>query len=156
MKVLLGSVFTAFSVIVTMPVLADGDLPAGQVREIQGELRKRGLYTGANDGIVGPQTELAIRNLQQQGNLQVTGRLDEATLAVLGQRTPEAGRTGGATIRAVQQQLNARGFGAGPVDGVIGERTQVAIREFQARQGLPATGRLDARTVEALGVRAQG
>ena len=42
----------------------------------------------------------------------------------------------------VQQTLNARGFGAGPADGVFGERTRSAILQWQDEHGVDATGYL--------------
>jgi hypothetical protein len=53
-------------------------------------------------------------------------------------------------IRAVQRALEARGLGVGPVDGVLGLRTQAALREFQKGQGLAASGQPDAATVASL------
>jgi peptidoglycan hydrolase-like protein with peptidoglycan-binding domain len=48
--------------------------------------------------------------------------------------------SGGFSLRQIQQLLNARGFDAGPADGVIGNRTRTAIRAYQANYGLPVTG----------------
>lgn len=42
---------------------------------------------------------------------------------------------------AIQRGLAARGFDVGTLDGVIGPQTEVAIRGFEASQGLPLTGR---------------
>lgn len=56
------------------------------------------------------------------------------------------------TVRNVQQALNAKGFNAGPADGQWGPSTEIALKQFQAAQGLPPTGALDARTMNALGV----
>jgi hypothetical protein len=56
------------------------------------------------------------------------------------------------TVRNVQQALNAKGFNAGPADGQWGPSTEIALRQFQTAQGLPATGVLDTRTMSALGV----
>jgi peptidoglycan hydrolase-like protein with peptidoglycan-binding domain len=58
-----------------------------------------------------------------------------------------------ATIRRVQATLNDRGFKAGPANGVLGERTSSALREFQKSENLAVTGRLNPRTLAALGVR---
>ena len=55
-------------------------------------------------------------------------------------------------IRRVQQTLNKRGFDAGHVDGVWGPQTTAAIRNFQMKEHLPASGRLDERTMTALGL----
>ncbi|SLN45460.1 lytic murein transglycosylase [Pseudooctadecabacter jejudonensis] len=42
---------------------------------------------------------------------------------------------------ALQRGLVARGYDLGTVDGVIGARTEAAIRDFQTRQGVAVTGR---------------
>ncbi len=42
-----------------------------------------------------------------------------------------------------QRLLGGLGYRPGPVDGIIGPRTLAAIREFEKRIGLPATGQLD-------------
>jgi hypothetical protein len=55
-------------------------------------------------------------------------------------------------IRRAQQSLQAAGFYAGTIDGILGPQTRTAIREYQARHGLPTTGRLDAATRKSLDV----
>jgi peptidoglycan hydrolase-like protein with peptidoglycan-binding domain len=54
-------------------------------------------------------------------------------------------------IREVQQVLIQRGFSV-EVDGRLGPRTQQALIQFQRREGLQATGRIDSRTITSLGV----
>jgi len=54
------------------------------------------------------------------------------------------------TLRAAQRTLETRGFEVGPIDGILGPRTQAALRAFQGKEGLPRTGRLDADTRKAL------
>lgn len=41
---------------------------------------------------------------------------------------------------ALQEALNAKGYSAGPADGIIGANTRRAVRAFQQSQGLPADG----------------
>lgn len=41
---------------------------------------------------------------------------------------------------AIQRGLKARGYDVGTVDGVIGTKTEIAIRSFQKKQGLTVTG----------------
>jgi Putative peptidoglycan binding domain/FecR protein len=53
-------------------------------------------------------------------------------------------------VRNVQQALDAKGFDVGPIDGVLGPRTQGALRAFQAQQGLERSGQLDEQTITAL------
>lgn len=50
----------------------------------------------------------------------------------------------------LQSRLTSHGFPPGPIDGVIGEKTILAIKTFQAARGLTTTGQADAQTVEAL------
>lgn len=55
-------------------------------------------------------------------------------------------------VRAIQQQLKALGFRVGAADGVYGEQTASALREFQRSQGLRPYGVIDRDTLSALGV----
>jgi len=50
---------------------------------------------------------------------------------------PDPGLSG-EDIMALQRKLNARGYDVGGVDGIIGERTRIAIQAEQVRLGLPA------------------
>ena len=52
--------------------------------------------------------------------------------------------------RLVQQRLQEEGFDPGPADGLLGPRTRDAIRRWQERAGVPATGYLDSAAVEIL------
>lgn len=56
------------------------------------------------------------------------------------------------TIRTVQQSLLDHGVDPGPVDGLIGNKTRQAIRDFQEKEGLHVSGRLDSETQKALGI----
>jgi len=53
-------------------------------------------------------------------------------------------------VRAAQVYLGYAGFDPGPVDGVIGSRTQAALRKFQSNADLVATGVLDDDTFRRL------
>jgi hypothetical protein len=50
------------------------------------------------------------------------------------------GRAAAVTIERMQRALAALGFDPGALDGVLGERTREALRAYQLRKGLPATG----------------
>ncbi|MEX2140701.1 MAG: peptidoglycan-binding domain-containing protein [Pirellulales bacterium] len=58
-------------------------------------------------------------------------------------------------LTGVQYRLNAAGFGAGPVDGILGRRTDRAIRTFQKAYGLKVDGmpgpKTQAKLVEVCG-----
>jgi hypothetical protein len=55
-------------------------------------------------------------------------------------------------IKSAQEALTARGHNPGPVSGRMDEKTQQALRDFQKANNLPATGVLDEKTAEKLGV----
>jgi peptidoglycan hydrolase-like protein with peptidoglycan-binding domain len=127
------------------------------VRKVQQTLTDRGFRTGA-DGIMGPRTQAALKKFQRSENLEPTGQLNRQTLVALGIQKADATasvdehRYSRETVRAVQQTLNSRGFQAGPADGTMNPRTQQALREFQKSENLEDSGRLNPRTLAALGV----
>jgi hypothetical protein len=56
-------------------------------------------------------------------------------------------------LRQVQERLKAVGVNPGPIDGTLGPQTRAALRWYQNTKGLPMTGEIDERTLDALGVR---
>jgi peptidoglycan hydrolase-like protein with peptidoglycan-binding domain len=54
-------------------------------------------------------------------------------------------------IVRVQEALQDKGFDPGPIDGVLGPMTREAVRGYQDRFGMPATGEIDNQTLYALG-----
>jgi peptidoglycan hydrolase-like protein with peptidoglycan-binding domain len=58
-------------------------------------------------------------------------------------------------VKAVQQALKDKGLDPGEVDGKMGPKTQQAIRDYQQKEGLKATGRIDTETASKLGVQAK-
>src|SRR5689334_19119826 len=55
-------------------------------------------------------------------------------------------------VKAAQQALKDQGLDPGPIDGKMGPKTKAALRDYQQKQGLKATGRLDTETASKLGV----
>jgi peptidoglycan hydrolase-like protein with peptidoglycan-binding domain len=53
-------------------------------------------------------------------------------------------------IQLAERRLRDFGFDPGPVDGTFTAQTQVAVRAFQARYGLPVSGLLDHTTRDEL------
>ena len=54
-------------------------------------------------------------------------------------------------VRRVQAALQKKGMSPGHIDGIIGPLTKEAIRRFQDRYGMKATGEIDNQTLFALG-----
>lgn len=57
-------------------------------------------------------------------------------------------------VRRVQAELAVRGFNPGPIDGIMGARTDRALRTFQRDEGL-LEGLLTVETLSRLGIRVQ-
>ncbi|MCA3667746.1 MAG: peptidoglycan-binding protein, partial [Methylobacterium sp.] len=52
--------------------------------------------------------------------------------------------------KILQERLIARGYDVGKPDGAIGALTRAAIRDVEARLGLPQTGRAGGKVFDAL------
>lgn len=146
------------------------DLDRATIRAVQQALDKQGFQVGSADGVWGPQTESAIGNLQRARGMTASGELDAHTLAALGllptgSDRPAPRRPGEAlgpadldpaAIRMIQQALNSKGFEVGSPDGIWGDRTVRALREFQRSQGIEPRGEPDVYTIAALGLLPEG
>jgi peptidoglycan hydrolase-like protein with peptidoglycan-binding domain len=121
---------------------------------LQTALKTAGYYPGEVDGLYGPSTVEAVENLQKANGLPVTGLVDQATDAAL---TAAVASKGGAVAAqaaahtsAVQSTLKLAGYWTGPVDGKWTPELTAALQTFQTALGVPATGAVDAATLNAL------
>lgn len=132
------------------------------VRDVQSRLLALGFRIEPPelaDQAFGPSTEQAVRTFQQERGLLVDGlvgthtwqELVEAGYA-LGDRTLYLRRPlfRGDDVRALQRRLNVLGFDPGREDGIFGEQTAQAVRDFQTNVGLQADGIAGATTIDAL------
>jgi len=62
-----------------------------------------------------------------------------------------AEKTTSSKVRSVQQALSNAGYDPGPIDGVMGLKTQAAMAQYQNDKGLPV-GNMNMETLKALGV----
>ena len=53
-------------------------------------------------------------------------------------------------VKQAQEKLSAAGLEVGQPDGIVGPKTQAALKEFQEKEGLQASGKLDSETLAAL------
>lgn len=136
--------------------------PDPLVRALQSALSQAGYYTGAVDGVAGPQTTSAISAFERDSGRLVIGQAHADLLAAL-----RSHRTAAATpaapvppaaparpaasaavvsadpkIAAVQDALAKAAYGPLVADGVLGGQTRDAIERFQRDHGLPPTGEI--------------
>ena len=65
-------------------------------------------------------------------------------------RTERTSATSPTQVKLAQNLLNQRGFNVGTPDGLIGPKTKRAIMEFQRSAGIPVTGKVDKKLLQAL------
>jgi peptidoglycan hydrolase-like protein with peptidoglycan-binding domain len=63
---------------------SEANLSSNQIRQVQQALGQKGFKAGRADGKLGPETKQALKSFQQSQGLQVTGQLDQQTMAKLG------------------------------------------------------------------------
>ena len=135
------------------------EVDANTIAGIQADLRMRGYPIPRVTGEMDAQTRQAIREYQQGQGVAVTGKPSAALLAELRVASSEPVTAADLTREqraAAQRALNARGYEAGPPDGVLGPRSRGAIRTFQVDNDISATGELTSRTMALLGLGTTG
>ncbi|MBR1822430.1 MAG: peptidoglycan-binding protein [Clostridia bacterium] len=136
-----------------MPIVTDEPLSeeevslaeAERMREAQQMLIDLGCLDGAADGEYGPKTAAALKLFQARNSLMQTGALNDATLEALRRQARAAGEA-----KETQQRLIDLGYLRGKADGIFGERSQEALKLFQAMAELDVTGAMDDATRAAL------
>lgn len=109
------------------------------IKQRQSNLRTHyGYYTGKIDGIEGKNTKTAYRNFQRDNGLEVDGKYGPQTDAKLI-----------SVIKNLQSLLNNKGYNLG-VDGVAGNATAGAVKDFQKNNGLVVDGIAGAKTYAKL------
>ncbi len=101
-----------------------------------------------------------IRSFQQARGLHVTGELNEATQIALEESRWKLGDRSlhlqpspmmrGDDVAALQSRLTEMGFNCGRVDGIFGEMTEAAVKDFQKSAGVKVDGKCGPATIIAL------
>ncbi|MCA9797195.1 MAG: peptidoglycan-binding protein, partial [Candidatus Eremiobacteraeota bacterium] len=146
--------------------LKQGDKDETRVRRLQQLLNQRAEAGLEVDGKFGPRTEMAVADFQHENGIRPNGQVGRRTLDRLNRGiAPEqrldlpevALRSGmkdkpglGEHVANLQQMLNDFGGSKLKVDGAFGRNTEAAVKAFQDKQGLEASGRVDGATRQAL------
>ena len=137
---------------------------SAEVANLQELLSKRSFYNGAVDGIMGPQTRLAIVAAQKNYGLVTDGVAGSQTISALerggsiadrnresiAKTATEAKKASDQEVLALQELLFRRGFYNGAIDGVKGSQTMAAIASAQNAYGLTPDGIAGSQTIAAL------
>lgn len=125
--------------------MSDRPLTEEQIAHVSAILRKIGLAQPAN-GDLGD----AVRAFQQSRGLTVTGEINETTIRALDEAQWKLGDRSlsltnspllhGDDIATLQSRLTEMGFDCGRVDGIYGNKTESAVREFQKSAGVTVDG----------------
>lgn len=146
------------------------------VRRLQDVLTGLGYQPGPIDGISGTRTIEAVTAFQTDAGLTADGLAGRATRAALVTRhengtvastiapagddtpVPTTNSSGilrkgsrGADVLRTQDLLVAAGYAPGPIDGIFGPKTELAILAFQDDHGLRVDGLVGSNTRKALG-----
>lgn len=105
------------------------------------------LLSQAQDVQVPAGTQLAVQ-LDQAVSLRSGRRLGTGDMSAI--------YTAADRVRAAQQALAQLNYYRGSINGQLDDATQRAIFEFQTDKGIRATGNLDGRTAQALGITVAG
>lgn len=141
------------------------------VRRLQQVLSDLGYAPGAADGISGPRTIAAVTAFQTEAGLKADGLAGRVTRAALktafadvaaagsGSESTSSSSSGilrngsrGPDVKTLQTALREASYQPGPLDGIFGPRTELAVIAFQEDHGLRVDGLAGPNTRRALGI----
>ena len=124
-----------------LPTIRRGDKGKG-VQYLQCYLNLYGETLDV-DGNFGAKTQTAVEQFQRQNNLLIDGIVGQNTWRTLLMQRPlpllKKGSTG-VFVRYAQQKLVSKLYLADDVDGIFGNKTQQATKDFQQENGLVSDG----------------
>ncbi len=112
------------------------------VADLQQVMTTLGYYTGPVDGVYGPTTAAAVKEMQTALGVTADGVYGPATVAALKGK-------GNDVVVQMQMELAKYGYYTGPIDGRYGPSTKAAVEKLQTDLGVTADGLFGAQTAEA-------
>jgi peptidoglycan hydrolase-like protein with peptidoglycan-binding domain len=125
-----------------------------EIRLMQARLRTAGFDPGPVDGIIGVKTKSSLLAVQSgcasikdfpviaenQGKTVQRQAVQKSFAPVATMKNISMARTPGTDeIQLIQVRLKDAGFDPGPIDGILGTRTQIAIQRYRSARGLRNT-----------------
>lgn len=142
-----------------LPTITESARASQVAREVPGVRSVRNDVTYEN-----PRTSMNTDSTATSRDMDKANRdIDKASKPTLKERvtgksdmksheTMASNATGEAHVRAAQEKLKENGFDPGPIDGIWGPRTAKAVADFQRKENLKVTSRLDPETLGKLDV----
>lgn len=132
-----------------------------EIVSLQNKLIRYGYLVSDADGVFGDDTVRAVKKLQKEHEIPLSGAVDEATWKVLcvekKQNLEKRDKsivytTGdrGKNIEQLQKKLRKLEYLDGEIDGIYGSDTAHAVTNFQIEEGLKDTGSVDQNTLDAM------
>lgn len=154
-----AAIWLVASMTVSAETLTVG-MSGSEVTSLQNDLVAAGYLARTVDGDYGSTTKEAVALFQKAKGLPVTGKADDSTRAAIERAAGQGYRPGGGVVYAegnrgsmisdMQVRLQAAGYLKGGIDGVYGDDTTRAVRNFQKDRGIPVSGVIDEMTYAAL------
>lgn len=118
-----------------------------EVTKLQEQLKKLGYFSGKATGYFGSATKTAVKKFQASKGVAVDGIVGNQTSKILfNSGTSSRSALSREQLKKVQTALKNQGLYKGKIDGIFGKLTNSAVKQFQQKNGLSATGTIDAAT----------
>lgn len=136
---------------------ATWEIMRSELREIQQGLRNRGYYNGPLDGIATETVYNGVLKFQKDFHMTADGMVGKNTKLVLLEKGDGSGTlsnvlrpgSSGSLCRYLQQMLRAMAYQV-EVNGIYDEKTQLAVKAFQEKNGLGADAICGSKTWKSL------
>jgi len=118
-----------------------------EVTKLQEQLKKLGYFSGKATGYFGSMTKAAVKKFQASKGIAADGIVGKQTSKILfDSGTSSSSALSREQLKKVQTALKNQGLYKGKIDGIFGKLTNSAVKQFQQKNGLSATGTIDAAT----------
>ena len=118
-----------------------------EVTKLQEQLKKLGYFSGKATGYFGSATKTAVKKFQASKGVAADGIVGNQTSKILfNSGTSSGSALSREQLKKVQTALKNQGLYKGKIDGIFGKLTNSAVKQFQQKNGLSATGTIDAAT----------
>ena len=118
-----------------------------EVTKLQEQLKKLGYFSGKATGYFGSATKTAVKKFQASKGVAADGIAGNQTSKILfNSGTSSGSALSREQLKKVQTALKNQGLYKGKIDGISGKLTNSAVKQFQQKNGLSATGTIDAAT----------